>query len=139
MVLYTCLLAVQCSLLFRFCSRAVLCMRCAIVIAEQTVGLAKKGRPKPPFVLLEQFDESGREADDCEDETDAADDPSLCRQLAFDSLVRLLNLHGDILLNSLYNFRCGVVGQISRFQRSEELRVGKECVSPCRSRGSPYN
>src|SRR3546814_16461869 len=23
-------------------------------------------------------------------------------------------------------------------QRSEERRVGKECVSPCRSRGSPY-
>src|SRR3546814_19619850 len=26
-----------------------------------------------------------------------------------------------------------------RFQRSEELRVGKECVSPCRSRWSPYD
>src|SRR3546814_17701554 len=24
-------------------------------------------------------------------------------------------------------------------QRSEERRVGKECVSPCRSRWSPYN
>src|SRR3546814_1784788 len=24
-------------------------------------------------------------------------------------------------------------------QRSEERRVGKECVSTCRSRGSPYN
>src|SRR3546814_20629867 len=23
--------------------------------------------------------------------------------------------------------------------RSEERRVGKECVGPCRSRGSPYN
>jgi hypothetical protein len=52
-----------------------------------TIGrFGKKGRPKPPFVLLEQFDESGREADDCEDETDAADDPSLRRQLAFDPL-----------------------------------------------------
>src|SRR3546814_4593566 len=50
-------------------------------------------------------------------------DPSLCRQLAFDSLVRLLNLHGDILLNSLYNFRCGVVGQISRFQCSKQFDV----------------
>src|SRR3546814_17997077 len=26
----------------------------------------------------------------------------------------------------------------NRVQRSEERRVGKECVSPCRSRGSPY-
>src|SRR3546814_15403879 len=25
------------------------------------------------------------------------------------------------------------------FRRSEERRVGKECVSTCRSRGSPYN
>src|SRR3546814_17005858 len=25
------------------------------------------------------------------------------------------------------------------FRRSEERRVGKECVSPCRSRWSPYN
>src|SRR3546814_15708336 len=25
------------------------------------------------------------------------------------------------------------------FQRSEERRVGKACVSTCRSRGSPYN
>src|SRR3546814_3349670 len=53
----------------------------------------------------------------------SSDLPSLCRQLAFDSLVRLLNLHGDILLNSLYNFRCGVVGQISRFQCSKQFDV----------------
>src|SRR3546814_11229634 len=26
-----------------------------------------------------------------------------------------------------------------RFTRSEERRVGKECVSPCRSRWSPYH
>src|SRR3546814_18897933 len=26
-----------------------------------------------------------------------------------------------------------------RFERSEERRVGKECVSTCRSRGSPYH
>src|SRR3546814_13910879 len=26
-----------------------------------------------------------------------------------------------------------------RFQRSEERRVGKECVSPCRSRWLPYH
>src|SRR3546814_4736145 len=26
-----------------------------------------------------------------------------------------------------------------RVQRSEERRVGKECVSPCRSRWSPYH
>src|SRR3546814_11817688 len=30
--------------------------------------------------------------------------------------------------------------QVERFElRSEERRVGKECVSTCRSRGSPYH
>src|SRR3546814_15329751 len=28
---------------------------------------------------------------------------------------------------------------LAQIQRSEERRVGKECVSTCRSRGSPYN
>src|SRR3546814_5932398 len=28
---------------------------------------------------------------------------------------------------------------IERYVRSEELRVGKECVSTCRTRGSPYH
>src|SRR3546814_13200554 len=27
---------------------------------------------------------------------------------------------------------------LANVERSEERRVGKECVSPCRSRGSPY-
>src|SRR3546814_7315716 len=30
-------------------------------------------------------------------------------------------------------------GLAERAARSEERRVGKECVSPCRSRWSPYN
>src|SRR3546814_14997333 len=35
---------------------------------------------------------------------------------------------------------CFTVGfQIMEALRSEELRVGKECVSTCRSRGSPYH
>src|SRR3546814_3041291 len=32
-----------------------------------------------------------------------------------------------------------LAGSIRFHWRSEERRVGKECVSPCRSRGSPYN
>src|SRR3546814_11417747 len=31
------------------------------------------------------------------------------------------------------------VRHATKNQRSEERRVGKECVSTCRSRGSPYN
>src|SRR3546814_15567287 len=52
-------------------------------------------------------------------------------------VVLLIALMGIVLLvhwferDSLYD---GVDGDISR---SEDSRVGKECVSPCRSRGSP--
>ena len=31
------------------------------------------------------------------------------------------------------------VGDVSALARSEERRVGKECVQPCRSRWSPYH
>src|SRR3546814_10998473 len=31
------------------------------------------------------------------------------------------------------------VGEVLQFLRSEERRVGKECVSTCRSRWSPYH
>src|SRR3546814_13449405 len=34
---------------------------------------------------------------------------------------------------------CPARGQIGRNGRSEERRVGKECVSTCRSRWSPYH
>src|SRR3546814_14538357 len=32
-----------------------------------------------------------------------------------------------------------VLCSVTLFPRSEESRVGKECVSTCRSRGSPYH
>src|SRR3546814_12810585 len=35
--------------------------------------------------------------------------------------------------------RHGDHGQYAAYLRSEERRVGKECVSTCRSRWSPYN
>src|SRR3546814_15275969 len=34
---------------------------------------------------------------------------------------------------------CGPFRLCIAFRRSEERRVGKECVSPCRSRWSPYH
>src|SRR3546814_10919638 len=34
---------------------------------------------------------------------------------------------------------CAVWREGRRFRRSEERRVGKECVSTCRSRWSPYH
>src|SRR3546814_14743202 len=33
----------------------------------------------------------------------------------------------------------GCIGSLENFDRSEERRVGKECVSKCRSRWSPYH
>ena len=33
----------------------------------------------------------------------------------------------------------GVVNVVTGFGRSEERRVGKECIPPCRSRWSPYH
>src|SRR3546814_13571291 len=37
------------------------------------------------------------------------------------------------------NQRCRDAVEIDRIERSEERRVGKECVSTCRSRWSPYH
>src|SRR3546814_15239265 len=37
------------------------------------------------------------------------------------------------------NARLNDHGAAEAFARSEERRVGKECVSPCRSRWSPYH
>src|SRR3546814_20426584 len=34
---------------------------------------------------------------------------------------------------------CGISGNLFEIVRSEERRVGKECVSTCRSRWSPYH
>src|SRR3546814_4580367 len=45
----------------------------------------------------------------------------------------------------IYCSRCAcplrppLIRRVSAVQRSEERRVGKECVSTCRSRWSPYN
>ena len=35
--------------------------------------------------------------------------------------------------------KTGFIGKVGRDMRSEERRVGKECVSLCRSRWSPYH
>src|SRR3546814_10975403 len=39
----------------------------------------------------------------------------------------------------LKSLECRIIGTPYRYYRSEERSVGKECVSTCRSRGSPYN
>src|SRR3546814_19645113 len=45
-----------------------------------------------------------------------------------------------MLLDQQLSHLQGVIGRLAnRLQRSEERRVGKECVSTCRSRWSPYH
>src|SRR3546814_2427385 len=58
-------------------------------------------------------------------------------------LGELIRLHAEPLAVSNIWFQCalaGVCGACLRSSgRSEERRVGKECVSTCRSRWSPYH
>src|SRR3546814_11630382 len=54
--------------------------------------------------------------------------------------VALKNLQPQLILKKLDLLAHSRLGSMQRFgSRSEERRVGKECVSTCRSRWSPYN
>src|SRR3546814_13541906 len=53
-------------------------------------------------------------------------------------LMRLVGDRGELLLRHLQLARFGVARKDAA-GRSEERRVGKECVSTCRSRWSPYH
>src|SRR3546814_933053 len=44
-----------------------------------------------------------------------------------------------LVINPLQLYARGNIQLLSFFDRSEERRVGKECVSTCRSRWSPYH
>src|SRR3546814_15048977 len=55
----------------------------------------------------------------------------ICADLWNPALVHLAMLHGASVLLAPVNSAVGA--------RSEERRVGKECVSTCRSRWSPYH
>src|SRR3546814_18869254 len=67
-----------------------------------------------------------------------------------DEITRLVDVNRDgeltaddrtILGSTLPNYTFSIANtvQYQNFSRSEERRVGKECVSTCRSRWSPYN
>src|SRR3546814_9960647 len=61
-------------------------------------------------------------------------------KLAEEAGVQLVTVHGRTR-QQLYGGRADwdFIGAVKRAVRSEERRVGKECVSTCRSRGSPYH
>src|SRR3546814_11925088 len=46
---------------------------------------------------------------------------------------------GNVAAFLMSDLAAGVTGEITHVDRSEERRVGKECVSTCRSRWSPYH
>src|SRR3546814_17472809 len=57
------------------------------------------------------------------------------------ALIWQLDAHGNIIyINERYQTLLGIAPEdmLSSNWRSEERRVGKECVSTCRSRWSPY-
>src|SRR3546814_17921866 len=66
---------------------------------------------------------------------EAPDTLPQCRPTDFGA--RAMNLHRKLLEREAAG-RPVRVGLIGPGKRSEERRGGKECVSPCRSRGSPY-
>src|SRR3546814_16101726 len=66
----------------------------------------------------------------------------LPRTLAVVVMMPLLGFYSSIVAIIGGGFLCAVsldIPPITFVQRSEERRVGKECVSTCRSRWSPYH
>src|SRR3546814_20854814 len=63
----------------------------------------------------------------------------LAPEMERERLLTLLALGAMAIATILFEVDIGVASMIAAaFLRSEERRVGKECVSTCRSRWSPY-
>src|SRR3546814_9128813 len=58
--------------------------------------------------------------------------------LAFDHLQHIRHVLGRRMLPRRAHAETGRADSLGTRRRSEERRVGKECVSTCRSRWSPY-
>src|SRR3546814_19781759 len=98
-------------------------------LVEEAFGeLAKRWRP-----ILDAFDEQGV---DLAYEIHPGED--LHDGVTFERFLAGVDNHPRA--NILYDPSHYVLQALDYLQfRSEERRVGKECVSTCRSRGSPYN
>src|SRR3546814_20033237 len=53
--------------------------------------------------------------------------------------VFVVDVLNDLFAALMFEIHVDVGRLAALFARSEERRVGKECVSPCRSRWSPYH
>src|SRR3546814_12271308 len=60
-------------------------------------------------------------------------------RLGDDGAERLALVHRDVGQNLAVQFHAGQLQAVHELRRSEERRVGKECVSTCSSRWSPYH
>src|SRR3546814_14585905 len=70
--------------------------------------------------------------------------PRLCGKLRTQGLMQLISEVGvfTCIMRCLFDFdlvEAQLLGTLAAQIRSEERRVGKECVSTCRSRWSPYH
>src|SRR3546814_14462623 len=95
--------------------------RCEII--STTFGFRKSNRPFTQLVIAPRL--PGKEGDFCRAH-------ALSNDIVQKEVVQLIRT--DHVLGALD----GAVS-VGRDQRSEERRVGKECVSTCRSRWSPYH
>src|SRR3546814_4947161 len=71
--------------------------------------------------------------------SDLVEDMALGRVLLLDQFQFFLGVLAEQILEQLIEAGPILHRALSRAPRSEERRVGKECVSTCRSRWSPYH
>src|SRR3546814_8140736 len=104
--------------------------RCALVTGVQTCALPIY--PADAIAAYRAIIDSGKDVDDVAASFGVS--PAYVRRV-----VKLAALHPTIL-KAFQKDEIGMgAAQAFALTRSEERRVGKECVSTCRTRGSPNN
>src|SRR3546814_5802994 len=69
----------------------------------------------------------------------AKEDGGMVGELARAALDHVIQKHGETIADAAYARQAAFASRPIPAIRSEERRVGKECVSTCRSRWSPYH
>src|SRR3546814_4969768 len=117
----------ECCLYYFFCSSRRRHTRCALVTGVQTCALPISAADKKRFSVVT-------------DVQTVYSLPDLVGRLDFAFLDRHNGNRTGTVVGDVDRFFVGGKDQMLRRRpRSEERRVGKECVSTCRSRWSPYH